>query len=399
MNRWKIDLAVMWFCSFFVMGGMTMVIPFLPLYLQELGIDDPHKVAIWAGFIFAANFVTLFAFQPLWGKLADRYGRKVMLLRSCFGMAIIIILMGFAQSAWQLLALRLINGVVSGFNPAAVSLISASAPKERMGFAMGTLQSGVIAGTITGPLFGGLLADVVGFRPIFYMTGAILLVASLLVAVLVREKFDRKAAAALPQLSIFKGFGQLRAIPQLPALFTVTLIIQFALLSTMPVLPLFIQQMHPDMTRLALFAGLVGSVAGLSNMIAAPLLGRLADKIGAQRVLGFALLGATVTLIPQAFATTVWQLLAARFMFGLFLGGIVPSVQSLIRRFTPDGMESRAFAFNSSFLSVGNLLGPIIGGFASGLIGIPGVFLMSAALMLVNAIWVYYFTRAIAKPS
>lgn len=399
MNRWKIDLAVMWFCSFFVMGGMTMVIPFLPLYLQELGIHDPHEVALWAGFIFAANFVTLFVFQPLWGKLADRYGRKVMLLRSCFGMAIIIILMGFAQNAWQLLALRLINGVVSGFNPAAVSLISSSAPKERMSFAMGTLQSGVIAGTITGPLLSGLLADIVGFRPIFYMTGAVLLVASLLVAVLVREQFDRKEAAARPQLSIIKGFGQLRAIPQLPALFTVTLIIQFALLSTMPVLPLFIQQMHPDTTRLALLAGLVGSVAGLSNMIASPLLGRLADKIGAQRVLGFALLGATVTLIPQAFAATVWQLLAARFMFGMFLGGIVPSVQSLIRRFTPDGMESRSFAFNSSFLSVGNLLGPIVGGFASGLIGIPGVFLMSAALMLLNAVWVYYFTRAIAKPS
>jgi DHA1 family multidrug resistance protein-like MFS transporter len=381
------------------MAGMTMIIPFLPLYIQELGIHDQSEVAIWAGAIFAANFVTAFLFQPIWAKLADRYGRKIMLLRSGFGMAIVMVLMGLSQTAWQLLLLRILNGTISGFNPAAVALISTSAPKERMGFALGTLQSGTVAGTIMGPLIGGLMADSIGYRPIFFITGSCLILATLLVLFLVREQFDKKLAASRPQLSIFKGFAQLRAIPQLPALFTATFIIQFAFLSTMPIMALFIQDMHGDIDQLALYAGLAGSITGFSNMIASPLLGRLADRIGPHRILGIALLGAALTFIPQAFATHIWQLLVARFCLGICMGGIIPTVHALIRKYTPDGMESRAYGFNSSFLSLGNIVGPTVGGLASGWIGIPGVFLISAVLMLINSIWVYSFTRAMAKPS
>ena len=150
------------------------------------------------GIIFAANFVTAFLFQPLWGKLSDKYGRKMMLLRSGFGMAIVMVLMGFATSPWHLLLLRMVNGTISGFNPAAVSLVSINTPKERMGFAMGTLQSGGIAGTILGPFLGGLLADAVGYRPIFYLTGLSLFAASLLAFFIVKERFDRAAAASKP---------------------------------------------------------------------------------------------------------------------------------------------------------------------------------------------------------
>ncbi|MBW7459763.1 MFS transporter, partial [Paenibacillus sepulcri] len=127
MEQWKKNLAVLWVGQFLVMAGMTMIIPFMSLYLQSdgIGLTDPHEIATWAGIIFAGNFVTAFLFQPLWGKLSDRYGRKVMLLRSGFGMAVVIVLMGFATAPWHLLVLRMINGTISGFNPAAISLISA----------------------------------------------------------------------------------------------------------------------------------------------------------------------------------------------------------------------------------------------------------------------------------
>src|SRR6476660_7826592 len=115
MVRWKVNLMVLWLGQFLVMGGMTMIMPFMPLYLQELGMKNPHEIATWAGIIFAGNFVTSFLFQPFWGGLADRYGRRVMLLRSGFGMAIVISLMGFAGNAWQLLLLRMLNGTISGF--------------------------------------------------------------------------------------------------------------------------------------------------------------------------------------------------------------------------------------------------------------------------------------------
>ncbi len=367
-----------------------MIIPFLTLYLQfELGLSDPHEIGVWAGIIFAGNFITAFIFQPIWGKLADRYGRKMMLLRSGFGMAVVMVLMGFAQTPWHLLLLRMLNGTISGFNPASIALISATTPKEKMGFAMGTIQSGGIAGTILGPFIGGLLADAVGYRPIFYITGGLLFAASLLALIVVREKFDRAKAAARVQASVMEGFKRISRIPQLMALFGVTFLIQFANMSPMTLIPLYVQELHRSTENLAFLAGFVGSVTGLSNMVASPLLGRLSDRVGSERVLAVSLFGAALAFIPQAMAGTVWQLLLARFGLGMFLGGLIPAVNALIRKYTPDGMESRAYSFNSSTLSLGNMVGPITGGALSGWIGIQGLFVLSAVMMLLNGIWVW----------
>ncbi|MDQ0058463.1 MFS transporter [Paenibacillus harenae] len=390
MEQWKKNLVVLWFGQFLVMAGMTMIIPFLSLYLQfDLGLSDPHEIGIWAGVIFAGNFVTSFIFQPIWGKFADRYGRKIMLLRSGFGMAIVMVLMGFATNPWHLLLLRMLNGTISGFNPASIALISATTPKERMGFAMGTIQSGGIAGTILGPLFGGLLADTVGYRPIFYLTGALLFGASLLALIVVKEPFDRAKAAARVQASVVEGLRKLARIPQLMSLFAVTFLIQFAMMSPMTLIPLYVQELHGTAANLAFWAGFVGSVTGLSNLVASPLLGKLADRIGGEKILGVALIGAAISFIPQALAGTVWQLLLARFMLGIFLGGLIPAVNTLIRKYTPDGMESRSYSFNTSALAIGNMIGPITGGALSGYIGIQGLFLLSAFMMMLNAFWVW----------
>ncbi|NHN31745.1 MFS transporter [Paenibacillus agricola] len=388
MARWQINLAVLWLGNFLVMMGATMVVPFLPLYIQELGITDSHELSVWTGFIFAGNFATSFIFQPIWGSLADRYGRKFMLLRSGFGMAIVISLMGFVTEPWHLLALRLLNGVVFGFNPAAASLIAATAPKERVGFALGTLQSGMVAGTFLGPLIGGLLQEWIGFRPIFWLTGGLMVLASLLAMITVKDPFNAKAAAAQPQTTIYQGLLKLWRIPQLPALFTVTMLIQFAMLCSLPQIPIFVQELYKNGPFLAFIVGLVSSVMGISNMIAAPLLGRLGDRLGPERVLLFTLIGTGLLFIPQALVTDVWQLLIVRFVLGLFMGGLLPSVSTLIKHYTPEGMESRAFSLNSSSLSFGNMLGPIVGGFLSGWISIRGLFLLATVLFLGNAAWV-----------
>lgn len=388
MINWKMNLIVLWFGQFMVMAGMTMIIPFLPFYIQELGVHDPKHVATWAGVIFAANFLTAFIFQPFWGKLADRYGRKMMVIRSGLGMSIVMILMGSSTSVWHLLLLRMLNGTISGFSPAAVSLLSANTPREKIGFVMGTFQSGAVAGTILGPVIGGLLANWIGYAPIFYITGTLLLLATLLSGFLVKEKFDRKVASEKTQVSIIKGLQQLRTIPQLPALFAVTFMIQFALLSSMPLIPLFIQKMHGNIAMLAFYAGVVSSVMGFSNMIASPILGRLGDKLGPERILIICLFGAAAAFIPQALVQNLWQLAAARFFLGIFLGGLLPSVNSLIRKYTPDGMESRSYSFNTSSLALGNMLGPTIGGILSGWISIRGIFILASILFLFNTFWV-----------
>jgi MFS transporter, DHA1 family, multidrug resistance protein len=388
-EAWRVNLIVLWFGQFLVNAGMTMITPFLSLYLaKDLGVQGEHAIGIWAGLIFAANFMTSFLFQPLWGKLADKYGRKIMLLRSGFGMALVILLMGFAQTPMQLLLLRLLNGTISGFNPASIALVSGTTPKPRMGFAMGLMQSGSVAGTILGPLIGGLMADWVGFRPIFYVVGALLFVASLMAMFLVKENFDRAEAAHVPQVSVMAGLKELVKVPQLPALFGVTFLLQFAMISPMTLLPLYVEKLHGSAQDIAFWAGMVSAVTGISNMLASPVLGKFSDKVGAHRILTYALIGAALFLIPQAFVTSVWQLIIVRFLMGVFMGGLLPSVNALIRFYTPDGMESRAFGFNSSTLALGNMLGAIIGGFLSGFIGIEGLFLLSGGFLLINTVWV-----------
>ncbi|CAM3513043.1 MFS transporter [Marinicrinis lubricantis] len=394
MNRWKINLIVLWFGQFLVMSGMTMIIPFLPLYIQELGVMNSEEASVWAGIIFAANFLTSFIAQPIWGKIADRYGRKMMVIRSGLGMAIVMTLMGFSQTPLHLLLLRMMNGLISGFVPAATSLVSANTPKERIGVAMGSLQSGAIAGTIMGPLIGGVMADLFGFRMIFYITGSLMFLATVFAWFFVQEQFNRKEASKQNDLSVLQGFRQLRAIPQLPALFAVTFMIQFALMSSMPQITLFVQHLVGNVENLAFLSGFVGSVMGISNMIASPLLGRIGDRKGSEMVLKVSLLGAAITFIPQIFVQNYWQLLIARFLFGIFMGGMIPSVNALIRKHTPEGMEGRAYSFNSSFLALGNLVGPTLGGFLVGWITIRGIFAVGAVMLLINLYWVHRKLKA-----
>lgn len=388
MINWKRNLFVLWLGQFLVLSGMTMIIPFLPLYIQTLGITDSDQVAIWAGIIFAGNFVTAFIFQPFWGRMADRYGRKIMIIRSGLGMALVMTLMGFSTSAWHLLLLRLLNGTISGYIPAATALVSANTPKKHIGFAMGVMQSGAMAGTILGPLIGGIMADSFGYRPIFYITGSLLFIATIIAGIVVKENFNRTEATSKPSISILQGLKELRDYSQLPALFFVTFMVQFSMLSTMPVMPLYIQQLH-GIELAAFFSGLVGAVTGFSNTIASPILGRIADRFdSAEKILYYSLIGSVIIYIPQAFVTDIWQLLILRFLQGICMAGLLPTINTLIRKFTPDGMESRSYSFNASSLALGNMVGPVIGGALSPFIGIEGIFIVGSLMLMLNVWWV-----------
>lgn len=396
METWRRNLYILMVAQFFFMASMSMVIPFLSLFIQELGVTHPDAVSRWAGFIFAANFLTAFIFSPIWGTLADRYGRKIMLLRSGFGMAITVSLMGFVQNPWQLLVLRLLNGMIAGFNPAAVSLIAATTPKERSGYAMGMLQSSGVAGTILGPFFGGLLAQAIGFRGVFSSTGVVITLITVVVMFTVKENFVRPEKKK--RKSMRGGFATIMSTQPLPSLFLVGLLIQFAFMSSQPLMPLFIQEMHPDSAYIAFYAGLVAATTGFANMLASPFLGRLGDRRGSQYVLFYSLIGATLFLIPQIFVQSVWMLLISRFFFGMCIGGLIPSVNALIRRFAPPGQESTTFGYSNSALFIGNMLGPILGGLLAGLISIRGVFAISVILFAINTLWMrYVFQHKVAE--
>ncbi|WP_289140791.1 MFS transporter [uncultured Brevibacillus sp.] len=390
MEIWRRNLYVLCGSLFVVMVAMSMIMPFLPLYIQQdFGIEDPHEVTAWAGIIFGANFLTAGLVSPIWGNLADKHGRKIMILRSGYFMSITVALTGFAGSLWQLLALRLINGLVGGIIPASTALVASSVPKEQIGWAQGMLQSFITAGTIMGPLFGGLLAERIGFRMIFVITGCLLLLATLVITFTVKENFvppEKKDRSSLRE-----DFQMIFSSKELPALFFVTVMIQFALFSIIPVLPIYIAQLlGSEGAKVALWAGLVQAAMGIANVFASPRLGRLGDRYGSQKVLLGALLMSAILFIPQGLVATVWQLVLLRFLLGLSLGGLLPSVNSLLRRATPVHMVSRVYGYNNSFVSIGSMLGPMIGGFLAGYVSISGVFFMTSAFLFINAGWVYY---------
>ncbi|MFB4162549.1 MFS transporter [Alteribacillus sp. JSM 102045] len=381
MIDWKKNLYILTASLFIVMAAMTMIIPFLPLYLQELGVTDPEQVSIWSGVIFGINFFSAFLVSPLWGRLADRHGRRMMVLRSGFGMAVVMILMGFATGPWSLFFFRLLNGTISGFNPASIALVSTNTPKQHVGYALGILQAGAVAGSICGPLFGGLMAEILGFRAIFNITGICIAIAALTVTLFVKEEFTPPENEG--KTSTWQDFKTVTAIQPIPFVYVIIFIIQFALIGVNPLVSLFVEDLSGGKNS-AFYAGLAVSAMGFANMLTSPRLGKLSDKKGAQYVLYGSLLGAALFSIPQAFVTELWQLIVMRFMTGLCLGGLLPAANTLIRQLAPEGMESRTYGFSNSFLFLGSMLGPMIGGMIAAAAGVRGLFILSALLLIVG---------------
>ncbi|MFB5660679.1 MFS transporter [Alteribacillus sp. HJP-4] len=380
MKGWKKNLYILVVSQFTVMAAMTMIIPFLPLYLQELGVTDPKALNIWAGLIFGINFLSAFIVSPLWGKLADRHGRRLMVLRSGFGMSIVMILMGFATGPWSLFFFRLLNGTISGFIPASIALVSTNTPKQHVGYALGILQAGAVAGGICGPLFGGLMAEIFGFRTIFNITGIGLAIAALTVLFFVKEDFNPPVKEE--KTSTWQDFKKIASVQPIPFIYVVVFIIQFALIGVNPLVSLFVEELSGGVNS-AFFAGLAVSSMGFANMLASPGLGKLSDKKGAQYVLIISLVGAAFFSIPQAFVSELWQLIVMRFFIGLCLGGLLPAANTLIRQLAPEGMESRTYGFSNSFLFLGSMLGPIVGGGIAAALGIQGLFLLSSIMLLI----------------
>ena len=384
---WKRNLTVLTFSLFLTFAAWNSIMPFLPLYLeQELGVHGDSSIKFWTGAIFGINFLTMMIVAPFWGKVGDKYGRKLMIIRSGVGLGFVIMLMGFAQTPLQLLLLRLLNGTISGMNPAAIALVSTNSPKEKVGFALGTLQSGTVAGSILGPVIGGFLADFFGFRQIFYFTGCVLLFSTLLVQIFVKEidKPDTAIQTSRMKSDMKKNF---RTAPLL-TLFTTGFLIQFALLSTNTFVPIFAQELLPeDRASISLLIGIAVSATGVASMFFAPVFGRLGDRVGSQRVLFYNLVGTTLFLIPHIFVASYQQFLVCRFLLGLCIGGLIPSVNALIRKFAPQGMESSTYGYSNSFIYLGMMMGPIIGGILSGIIGVRGLFILAAFLFLVTTFW------------
>jgi MFS transporter, DHA1 family, multidrug resistance protein len=384
MPQWQRNIYTIWCAQFLAMVGLTLIVPFLPLYLRDLGLRDLADVERWSGFLFAAPFLVQTLAAPLWGVLGDRYGRKIMVLRAMAGLGATNMLSAAVSNVGQLALLRAVQGGVSGFVAAGNALVTAALPPDRMGAALGVLQTSLTAGGIIGPLIGGALGDLVGYRNVFLITGATCFAAAAVVFVGAREEMvPAQARAAGPGV-----WANLSYFFQSPALRTTGILLctsQVAVMSVEPIFSVYVSMLQVPAERVATVAGVLFSVTGLTSMLGAPLWGRTADRSGEARVLLLTLAGAAVAYLAQAFGRTAWEVFVFRAALGFFNGGMLPPLYAIVARSTPQERLGGMMGLTSSAIMLGSVIGPLLGGLLSAAVGIRWVFVVAAAVLAISA--------------
>ncbi len=385
MEAWKVNLISVWFGCFFTGLAISQILPFLPLYVAQLGVSSHEALSMWSGLTFSITFLVSAIVSPMWGSLADRKGRKLMLLRASLGMAIAILLQAFATNVWQLLLLRGVMGLTSGYIPNAMALVASQVPRERSGWALSTLSTAQISGVIGGPLMGGFLADHVGLRAVFIITAILLMVSFLVTLFLIKEGVRPKISKA-QRLSGKAVFASLPYPRLVVSLFVTTMVIQLCNGSVGPILALFIQSLSPDTANIAFLSGMIAAIPGVSALISAPRLGKLGDRIGTARILMATLVCAVGLFFAMSFVTSPLQLGVLRFLLGFADGAMMPAVQTLLLKYSSDQVTGRIFGYNQSFMYLGNVAGPLMGATVSAMAGFRWVFVATAVVVLLN-VW------------
>ena len=381
MEQWKKNLYVLWVGTFIAGMSFSLVSPFLPMLLKQVGVVEGLEV--WSGVAFSASFVISSIMSPVWGALADKYGRKVMIIRSGIGIAMSYFGLAFATAAWHVVALRMMNGFLSGFIPSAIALVATNTPDERLGSSLGLIQTGSAFGNIMGPLFGGVVSHYVGVQKTLLVGGAVLFVATGVVMFGVQEIKKPNRNIKTNVINDFRVAVNNKNL--LIMLFTVMLF-QSAVMILQPVLPIYIEQIMAGRDA-SLVTGVLFSLVGVATVIAAPLWGRRGEKLGFRTVLLTGLVGASVLSIPHALTNNIVILGVLRFSFGLFLAALMPSSNAMIAKAVPADFRGRAFGISNSFSQMGAVVGPLVGGFIGGYWGIKPVFIVTGIILAATAFW------------
>jgi DHA1 family multidrug resistance protein-like MFS transporter len=389
-DGWQRTLWAMVGIQFVMTAAINFLSPIIPLMLPQLGVETVEGVDVWSGIITGStSFVAAFV-SPVWGRVADRHGRKLSLLRSSFAIAVFTALMGLATNVWWFFGARAVMGAFAGFSSAAIALVASQAPERRLGYALGWLSSGQLIGSLVGPVIGGVLADLTGsYRAPFFWCAAITCAGLAMVWAVVTENFTPVTSAGKGK-SLFSGLGLLTGSAGLSALFLVLLMAQFSTRTVQPVVTIFVQELIGSPPQIATLAGIAFSITGLANLIAAPFLGNRSDIIGYRKVLLICLLGATLTSAPQIFVGDYWSFVAERFAVGLFIGGILPTANALIGRSVSRESRGTIYGLTASATFLGNSLGPLTGGGIAAGFGIRWVFVMTTVLLAANLVWVWF---------
>ncbi len=389
MERWKKNLYIVWAAESVAILGFMIAFPLFPFFVQELGVTDLKQVEIWSGLLSTGAALAMALFSPLWGSVADRYGRKLMLERAMFGGAVVIFAMGFVTDVRQLLILRILQGSLTGTVTASMALVAAMSPPDRIGYSLGLMQTAVFSGAFAGPILGGVVADLLGCRAAFWLAGTILFLAGLTVLAFAEERFEpRHSKDRSTAVGLLYGLRMAIASRRLLTTIVVVLLVQVARMIVSPIFPLFVQSLNPAGERVASITGGILGVGFLCSALAAAMIGRISDNIGYRRALTCCVLGSAFLYALQALVRDSVQLLILRAASGAFAGGIMPMANAIIATSAPEGRQSSTMGLSASANALGNAIGPIIGAIVAATLGMRSTFLCSAAIFALAGIWV-----------
>jgi len=374
-------------CVFCTAFGVSQLAPILPLYFHDLGVQTPEAMSLWSGLATGATYIIVCLAAPFWGRVADKKGRKITLIRSSFGMALCNVLIAFQTTPEGVVLIRLVQGLVSGFYSASITLIASESPIERTGWALGLLASANLAGSLIGPLLGGYIADTVGIRNDFIIVGALMGLAGVLATIFIHENYVPQPNPE--KLSIRKLKEQIPEFNSIVALCVASFIYAICIMSLQPVISVYIKGIVPsDTENLAFIAGAVFSAMGIAQLMSSSPLGKLVDKIGPRKVLVVSLIYVGILNIPQAYVSDVYQLATIRFLQGFGLGGMLPALNTYLSSKTPREFTGQVFSYNQSCLFFGYFLGSVGGASLMAWLGFTTLFWVSGGLFIISALWI-----------
>jgi MFS family permease len=374
--NWRRNLAALWFAQVTAIFGFSFAFPFLPVYLRQLGIHDPGALAIWTGVAGGVSGASLAVMSPIWGALADRYGRRAMLIRAMLGGALAVGLMGFARGPLDVVVLRVLQGATSGTIAASTALVASGTPRHRVGWALGVLSSAVAVGSALGPLVGGLAAAAFGIRAIFWAGGLLLALAALPVVSLVREVgVQRTAEGRRPALDVLRDTGP-GTVAAVGALLVCQCLLQLSNSGYQPLVVLRLLQRLT--TGVETVTGIAFAAAGLSSALAALGYAAIGRRVGYRRVGVAAALLLGVAQLLCGYGGSVVAIVAGAALGGAFYGMLGPVISTLLGLEAPPRVQARVFGVSASATAVGFALGPLTAGILAARLGVSAAIAICA---------------------
>lgn len=384
---WRRNLWILLFGTFLTGVAFSEVIPFQPLYISELGSFSKSQLSLLSGLVYASSFIVVIFTSAMWGRFADRHGRKRMVLQTSFGSAITLFLMAFCTNVWELLLLKCLQGFFDGVIPNSIALVATGTPRKKTGYALSWLSTGYTSGFLVGPIFGGFLVKIFSIRVSFMLTGFLLFSFFLLTYFFVKEKFEpisiEKRQKKESVFRIIKGFPNAHFIV---SMLIVSISLQIMNNSINPIITLYVKELMGNSGNVSVVSGIVAAMPGIGMVIMSPWFGKFGDKFGTNKVLSIGFILSTIFIFPQGLAPTVLIFGIFRFLNGVSNAAIFPSVQTLLAKGTPPELTGMAFSLNQGAQAIGICIGSMMGSIISSIWNYNAVFYFSALIVLITFI-------------